>query len=103
MKYKCVYRDMLGCVKVLEVEAESLEASMVGLHEKCRATVNAVDTVDKSRLMVWLEFMFDEDMNHFKIMYPSQEGETDVAALQRMTGETVIIMPEPLFPEEQSV
>tara|TARA_B100001059_G_scaffold203160_1_gene211589 strand:- start:231 stop:542 length:312 start_codon:yes stop_codon:yes gene_type:complete len=103
MKYKCVYRDMLGCVKVLEVEAESVEASMVGLHEKCRATVNAVDTVDKSQLMVWLEFMFDEDMNHFKIMYPSQEGDTDVAALQQMTGETVIIMPEPLFPEEQSV
>ena len=103
MKYKCVFRDLLGCVKVLEVEADSIEESLVGLHDKCRDTVNALDTVDKSQMMVWLEFMFDEDMNHFKIMYPSPEGVADVAALQQMTGESVIIMPEPIFPEEQSV
>ena len=102
MKYKCVYRDAVGRVNVLEVEADSLEQSLIGLHDKCRSEINAVDTVDRSTLMVWLEFMFDEDMNHFRIMYPNPDGPTDIAALQEMTGESVIIMPEPVFPEEQS-
>lgn len=103
MKYKCVFRDVVGTTRVLELEADSLEQSLVGLHDKCRETVKAVDEVDKSKMMVWLEFIFDEDMNHYKIMYPNRDGNTDIRALEAMTGERVVIMGEPVFPETKDM
>lgn len=97
MKMKCVFRDVMGWVRIIDFEADSLEDATVGLHDRCREVVNAVESVDKSQMMVWLEYLISESGDHYRIVYnegPFSEAET--AALQSLSEKTVLIT-EPVF------
>lgn len=98
MNFKCVFRDPMGWVKVLSLTADSLEDALVGLHDKCRAEVRCADSVDRSQLMVWLEYIFDADNNHYRIQYqPADLDPVSPAEIEEITGEQVIFIKEPAF------
>jgi hypothetical protein len=100
MKIKCVFRDMMGLVRIIDLEAGSPEEATIGLHDKCRDAINALDTVDKSKIMVWLEYLIDDTGNHYRIVYSEGPfGEEEAGVLQSLGEETVFIS-EPVFEHE---
>ena len=102
MNFKCVFRDCLGFVRIVDFEADSLEAATVGLHDRCRDEIDAIESVDKSTLMVWLEFLIDPEGDHFRIYYAEEEN-TDAPSLQQVTGDKGIVINEPVFEAQPEV
>ena len=99
MKMKCVFRDMMGVVRVLNFDAGSVQAATVGLHDRCRETINAVDSVDKSQLMIWLEYLIDEDGVDYRILYRSEHTDDEIAD-SPFSDTNIVYIDEAPFPEQ---
>ena len=103
MRFKCVFRDSIGFVRIIDFEADSLEAATVGLHTRCREDIKAVEGVDKSKMMVWLDFLIDEAGDHFRIYY-AQEGENPgMPTVQDVTGDKGVVIDESPFPSTETM
>lgn len=105
MKIKCVFRDSIGFVRIVDLEAGSVEESLVGLHDKCRESIKAVESVDKSTLMIFLEYLVDPDGEHYRILYRNDDIQEDAIDLAEVVGdEKVVFIDEPpvkIFEENQ--
>ena len=69
----------MGVVRILNFDADSVQAATVGLHDRVRETIDAVESVDKSRLMVWLDYLVDEDGVDYRVLYRSEYPEDEIA------------------------
>jgi len=69
----------MGVVRILNFDADSVQAATVGLHDRVREAINAVESVDKSQLMVWLEYLIGEDGVEYRILYRSEYPEDEIA------------------------
>ena len=99
MRFKCVFRDSIGFVRIIDFEADSLEAATVGLHMRCREDIKAVEGVDKSKMMVWLDFLIDEAGDHFRIYYAEEGENPGMPTVQDITGDKGVVIKERPFPE----
>ena len=91
MKIKCVFRDMMGVVRILNFEADSVQEATVGLHDRCREAIDAVEGVDKSKIMVWLDYLIDEDGVDYRILYRSDYPEDGISDSPFSDTDTVYI------------
>ncbi len=74
MKIKCVFRDSIGFVRIIDLDADSVEEATVGLHEKC------------------------QDGRYYRILYRNDDIQEDTISLASVVGdEKVVLVDDPPF------
>lgn len=82
MRFKCVYRDTMGVIRLIDFESESYETAVIGLQERCRKDVPVADGATIiGKMHVDPQFIIGDDFQSFRINYYLPNGEISPMAV----------------------